>query len=59
MVERKMISFELDTDLIAALNDLKDHTGHTVSHQIREAIRLWVEQRTGKERKKKTPRTRK
>ena len=59
MVARKMISFELDEDLIAALNELKDRTGHTVSHQIREAIRAWVDERAvTKGAKRKTAKTR-
>ena len=60
MVTRKMISFELDEDLIDALNELKEHTGHTISHQIREAIRVWVDERSVKKgAAKKRTKTRK
>jgi len=54
-----MISFELDEDLIEALNELKERTGHTVSHQIREAIRARVDERAGTKGVTKKTKTRK
>jgi predicted DNA-binding protein len=59
MVTRRMISFELDEDLIEALNELKERTGHTVSHQIREAIRAWVGERADTKGATKKTKTRK
>ena len=59
MVTRRMISFELDEDLIEALNELKERTGHTVSHQIREAIRARVDERAGTKGVTKKTKTRK
>ena len=41
-MKRKMISFELDHDMIDGLDVIRKREGLTASHQMREAIRLWL-----------------
>jgi len=55
-----MISFEIDSDLRAALDAWKADDGIVISEQLRRAVRAWLEAkgRIGKGTKTKT-RTRK
>jgi metal-responsive CopG/Arc/MetJ family transcriptional regulator len=45
MSPRKMISFELDHDLIDGLKEIQERDGINASEQMRRAIRAWIEER--------------
>ena len=43
MTARRMTTFRIDHELLAALRDVYEREGIQISEQVRRAIRLWLD----------------
>jgi hypothetical protein len=60
-VTLKPTTFRLETEIMAALAEIRDRDGIAVSEQVRRALKQWIEQKGVKvksERKRAVPRKR-